>query len=147
MAPKDPTSHGLTFKAENVVGSSGANIAPLLVCLIVPFSWTFDFIRDGTDVVGTSGASTSTGEIFLRFREAWLSRESESESESEDSLEDCDDDSESEIESDASSDRGLIGGDLARAFCAAIICSQDFPGILLSRRLFFLLAIGDKLFA
>lgn len=140
MAPKDPTSHGLTFKAANVVVEcSGANIAPLLVCLMVPLSWTFDFIRDGTEVVGSRGASTSTGETFLRFREAWLSRESESESESEDALEDCEGDSEPEFKSDASSDRGLIGSDRARAFGAAIICSQDIPGILVAHRLFFFL--------
>lgn len=136
IAPNDCTSHGLTFKAENVkVESTGANIAPLFACLIVPFSWTFDFIRDGTDVVGTRGASISTGKIFLRFREAWLSRESESEPE--DSLSECDDDSESEFDSDASSDTGLIGGDLARAYSAAIVCSQDFPGSLVARQPFF----------
>ena len=130
IAPKDPTSHGLTFKAANVVvESSGTNIVPLLFCLMVTLSWIFDFIRDGTEVVGTRGASTSTGEIFLRFREAWLSRESESESELEDLLEDCEGDSEFEFESEASSDKGLIGSGLARAFGVAIICSQDIPGI------------------
>lgn len=136
MAPKDPTSHGFTFRAEKlIVESSGANIAPLLVCLSFPLSWTLDFIRDGTDVVGIRGASTSTGEIFLRFREAGLSRESESE----DSLsEGSESESDEEFESDASSSGCLIGTDLARAFGVPIICWQDFAGLLVARQLFFL---------
>jgi hypothetical protein len=130
MAPKDPTNHGLTSRAEKVVvESKGANIAPLLACLLIPFSWVLDFIRDGTEVVGTRGASISAGKIFLRFREAWLSRESESEDPSEDPWEDRDEASWSEseftFEPDASSDMCLIGTNLARAFCAAIICWQD----------------------
>ena len=119
MAPNECTSQGFTVKAEKVVVvSTGASIPALLVddVLICDFVFTRD-VRDGTESLGTRGTSISEGETFLRFREAWESRESESETSPSDSDEEvecsCSD------EADASSDVGLIICDL-RAFSAAI---------------------------
>jgi hypothetical protein len=55
----------------------GANIAPLLAWLLVALFLVLDFIRDGAEVMWMGGGS-SVGEVFLLFREALLSTESES---------------------------------------------------------------------
>jgi len=91
----------------------------LVVFSSIAFLLTLGFIREGVAVMCIGGTWFSIGEVFLRFREALLSRESE--------LEELWEDSESESgsdwddESDASSDMLSIVADLARALCAAII--------------------------
>jgi hypothetical protein len=124
MAPNECTSQGFTVKAEKVVVvSTGANIPALLVddVLICDLVFTRD-VRDGTESLGTRGTSISEGETFLRFREAWESRESESETSPSDSDEEEEVECSCSDEADASSDVGLIICGL-RAFSAAI----EFP--------------------
>ena len=97
----------------------GANIAPWLVCPLVVFLWILEFIREGVAVMCIGGASSSLGEVFLRFRETLLSRESESEAWWEDSESGALFDSVDEP--DASSDTCELVAGPWRVFCAAIV--------------------------
>jgi hypothetical protein len=84
IAPNDPTSHGLTFKAENVVcGSIDANIAPFFVVVLASLIWILEFNREGTEVLVKEGSSSDDREILRLFLEFCESKESASESESE----------------------------------------------------------------
>lgn len=126
MAPKEPTSHGLTPRAAKLVwGSVGASTAPLLLCavLLASLGWVFCCTRearDGTESFGTKGSSSSSsiGDILLRFREARESRESESEPEA--SPVNSASEDEGSDESEASSEGCLGGRGLAWVFCAAM---------------------------
>lgn len=73
-------------------------------------------MREGADAACNCGASSCSGESFLLFRDALLSRESESDASPEDSN-DC---SESEDEPDASSETALVVADPAWAIAAII---------------------------
>ena len=85
MAPREPTSHGFTSRAEKVVwGLMGARILPLLegpaVGLVRVAGWP-RAIREGTASLGTNGSSSSGGDNLLLLREACESRESGSDAE------------------------------------------------------------------
>lgn len=116
----EPTSHGFTSSDSNVVlGSVGAKTAALDVTFSVAFCRPCDFILEGTDVRGTDGKSSFSGETFRRFLEEVLSRESESESD-----ESC---NESEILSrstsdpDSSSDKLEARVEAGFSICGAIL--------------------------
>ena len=90
MALREPTSHGLTPRAAKVVwGSVGAKIFPLLAGTwpdSVKVLGRLRAVREGTASLGTKGSSSSSsssiGESFLRFREPWESRDSDSDPDS-----------------------------------------------------------------
>lgn len=112
------TSHGFTVKdANEALGSVGTSTAPLFVSLSTALFRVFVFIREGAEIEFNWGSSSSIGEIFLLFREAGLSRESESEATPAD-WKDC---SDSEDEPDASSDMDLVVAESAWDFGAIIL--------------------------
>ncbi len=126
IEPSDLTSHGLTSNAANVVsGSIGARIVPLLGCSLVTLFCTLDFIREGAEVMCIRGSSAPVGEVFLRFRDPWLSSESDSELESDPEIhlssESSAERSDTSAEADAGSDTRVIVADLAWALEAAIL--------------------------
>jgi hypothetical protein len=116
MAPREPTSHGFTSRAEKVVwGSMGARILPLLegpaVGLIRVAGWP-RAIREGTASLGTNGSSSSRGDNFLLLREACESRESGSDAEGSlpASDEACDSETPGELDPGWSDPRLIVDG-------------------------------------